>query len=66
MVVQWYPKVFSKEVADLARDPICKMQVDEKTAKFKSTHMGETFYFCSASCRSETECEYQVACDGFD
>jgi len=37
----------------LARDPVCNMQVDEKTAKFKSTHMGQTYYFCSASCKSQ-------------
>jgi Cu+-exporting ATPase len=29
------------------------MKVEEKTAKFKSTHMGQTFFFCSAGCKSQ-------------
>jgi len=33
----------------MAKDPVCGMTVDEKTARFKSTHMGKTYYFCSAS-----------------
>jgi len=27
------------------------MTVDEKTAKFKSDYMGNTYYFCAASCK---------------
>ncbi len=27
------------------------MNVDEKTAKFKSENAGKTYYFCSASCK---------------
>lgn len=33
------------------KDPICGMTVDEKSAKFKSEHMGKTYYFCSAMCK---------------
>jgi YHS domain-containing protein len=40
-------------VADLAKDPVCKMEVDEKTAKYKSAYMGKIFYFCSASCKGD-------------
>jgi len=36
----------------MAKDPVCSMTVDEKTAKFKSVHMGKTYYFCSASCKA--------------
>jgi Cu+-exporting ATPase len=36
----------------LAKDPICGMQVDEKKAKFRSEHGGQTFYFCSAQCKN--------------
>lgn len=36
-----------------AIDPICKMKVDEKTAKFKSEHDGKTFYFCAAGCKAK-------------
>ena len=37
----------------MATDPVCKMRVDEKTAKYKSTHMGQTYYFCSAGCKGQ-------------
>ncbi len=36
----------------MAKDPICGMTVDEKTAKYKSEYMGSTFYFCNASCKT--------------
>ena len=36
----------------MARDPICGMSVDEKTAKYKSEHMGKTYYFCSQMCKT--------------
>jgi len=36
----------------MARDVICGMNVDEKTAKFKSDSMGKTYYFCSQMCKT--------------
>jgi Cu+-exporting ATPase len=36
----------------MAKDPVCGMMVDEKTAKLKSDYMGKTYYFCSVSCKS--------------
>jgi YHS domain-containing protein len=36
----------------MAKDPICGMSVDEKTAKYKSEHMGKTYYFCSQMCKA--------------
>jgi len=36
----------------MAKDPICGMNVDEKTAKYKSEHMGKTYYFCSQMCKT--------------
>lgn len=36
--------------ADLARDPVCGMNVDPATAKFRIDHAGQTNYFCGASC----------------
>jgi YHS domain-containing protein len=36
----------------MAKDPICGMMVDEKTAKFKSDYQGKTYYFCAASCKN--------------
>ena len=35
----------------MAVDPVCKMTVDEKTAKWTSEHKGEKFYFCAPGCR---------------
>jgi YHS domain-containing protein len=29
------------------------MQVDEKTAKWKSEHKGKTYYFCSPICKQK-------------
>ena len=36
----------------MAKDPVCGMMVDEKTAKLKSEYEGKTFYFCNASCKT--------------
>ncbi|MEM3570568.1 MAG: YHS domain-containing protein [Candidatus Bathyarchaeia archaeon] len=33
------------------KDPVCRMNINEKTAKFKSEYMGKTYYFCSKSCK---------------
>lgn len=35
----------------MAIDPVCKMQVDEKTAQFKSIYKGASYFFCSKSCK---------------
>ena len=40
-----------------AIDPICKMSVDEKGAKFKSEHGGKSFYFCSQGCKSKFDAD---------
>ncbi|WP_309491997.1 YHS domain-containing protein [Candidatus Hecatella orcuttiae] len=37
----------------MAKDPICGMEVDEKTAQYKSEHMGKTYYFCAAGCKAK-------------
>jgi YHS domain-containing protein len=36
----------------MAKDPVCGMNVDEKTAKYKSDYMGKTYYFCNPSCKT--------------
>ncbi len=41
-----------EERAATVRDPVCGMSVDPATAKEKFDHMGTTYYFCSAGCRS--------------
>lgn len=40
-------------VKSLAKDPVCGMYVDEKTAEFKATVRGTTYYFCSHTCMKE-------------
>ena len=37
----------------MAKDPICGMYVDEKTAEFKATVRGTTYFFCSHACMKE-------------
>lgn len=39
----------------MAKDPVCKMNVDEKTAKYVSEINGEKVYLCSASCKQRLE-----------
>ena len=34
-------------------DPVCGMTVDPATAKHKAEHNGETYYFCSAGCKTK-------------
>jgi Cu+-exporting ATPase len=46
-----------KEVRNVAIDPICKMKVDEKTAKWKSNYKGKTYYFCAPGCKAAFEAE---------
>ena len=35
----------------MAIDPVCKMKVKKKKAKFKSDYIGSTFYFCAQACK---------------
>jgi len=35
----------------MAKDPVCGMNVDEKTAKLKFTYKGKIYYFCSVGCK---------------
>ena len=39
----------------VAIDPVCGMKVSTETAKWKSEHDGETFYFCCQSCLKKFE-----------
>lgn len=36
----------------MAKDPVCGMMVNEKTAKFRSEYMGKTYYFCCQACKA--------------
>lgn len=35
----------------MAKDPVCGMDVDPKTAAGKSEYQGQTYYFCSLGCK---------------
>lgn len=37
----------------MAKDPVCGMYVDEKTAEFKVTIRGTNYYFCSQTCMKQ-------------
>lgn len=39
----------------MAKDPVCGMNVNEKTAKLTSAHGGQVFYFCSVECKEAFE-----------
>lgn len=35
----------------MAKDPICGMECNEKTAAGKSEYKGKTYYFCATGCK---------------
>jgi YHS domain-containing protein len=35
----------------MAIDPVCKMKVDEKAARYTSKQEGRTYYFCAPGCK---------------
>ncbi len=37
----------------MAKDPVCGMDVDPKTAAGKSEYKGQTYYFCSPGCKRD-------------
>jgi YHS domain-containing protein len=39
----------------IAIDPVCKMEVDTRTAKHVSEHNGTTYYFCGRGCKLDFE-----------
>ncbi|MBE0410647.1 MAG: YHS domain-containing protein [Anaerolineales bacterium] len=36
----------------MAIDPVCGMEVDEKSAAATSEYNGQTYYFCAPGCKS--------------
>lgn len=40
---------------NMVKDPICGVNVDEKTGTLKSEYMGKTYYFCSQPCKEVFE-----------
>jgi Cu+-exporting ATPase len=40
----------------MSKDPVCGMPVDDK-APLRSTHAGQTFVFCSPTCKTKFDKE---------
>ena len=41
----------------MVKDPVCGMQIDEKTAAGSSEYKGETYYFCAPVCKARFDAE---------
>ena len=39
----------------MAKDPVCNMNVDEKSAKYVSDANGTKVYLCSSACKQQFE-----------
>ncbi len=39
----------------MAKDLVCGMEVDEKSAKFRTDYRGKTYYFCAPGCKTAFE-----------
>ncbi|SNB73240.1 Cu+-exporting ATPase [Arboricoccus pini] len=39
------------------KDPVCGMSVDARTAKHRSTHAGQDYFFCCAGCKAKFEAD---------
>ena len=51
-----YLRVFTIDLMKeklMPRDPVCGVILNEKTGKYKITHDGETYYFCSVKCKKK-------------
>lgn len=49
------PNNLKEGVIAMAIDPVCKMEVDEKTAEWTFEYQGETYYFCAPGCKKAFE-----------
>ncbi len=47
----------------MAKDPVCGMDVDPKTAAGKSEYQGQIYYFCSLGCKKSFDKELQKFVD---
>jgi YHS domain-containing protein len=48
----------------MAKDLVCNMNVDEKTAKYKTLYQGKYYYFCAAGCKKTFEANPQKFVSG--
>jgi len=47
----------------MAIDPICKMEVNEKDAKYTSDYKGIKYYFCAPGCKKMFDADPQKYLD---
>ncbi len=50
----------------MAKDLVCGMNVDEKTAKYTTTFKGKTYYFCAPGCKKTFEDNPEKYVGGFE
>src|SRR5438045_759940 len=51
-------RLLAEEMSEMHTiDPICHMTVDPATATLKSTHGGETYYFCNPHCKARFDAD---------
>lgn len=48
------------------KDPVCGMDVDVKTAQYKSEYGGKTYYFCAPACKTAFDKEPDKYLGGAD
>ncbi|MGH6800316.1 MAG: YHS domain-containing protein, partial [Methylocella sp.] len=41
------------EATPMAKDPVCGMNVDQRSAKHSAEYAGHTYYFCSQGCKNK-------------
>ncbi|HWP99519.1 MAG TPA: YHS domain-containing protein [Vicinamibacterales bacterium] len=41
----------------MAKDPVCGMMVDERTAPAQAEYKGRTYYFCREACKTRFEAD---------
>jgi Cu+-exporting ATPase len=42
------------------KDPVCGMDVNPETARFKALHNGKEYYFCCAACLAKLQAKFQA------
>jgi len=44
----------------MAIDPVCHMEVNEKTVQWASDYKGQTYYFCAPGCKASFEKDPEI------
>jgi YHS domain-containing protein len=48
----------------MAKDPVCKMDVEPAQAAGQSTYRGQTYYFCAVGCKQRFDREPEKYASG--